>query len=102
MKAFTEFYNIKVEELKKAHDEWVASNKKMRSIELARREIKSEGDTDISPADEVLADAYAKEKRRNDKLRDAMYSLKGFLNEMEQYGRENGNELCKVVEIFGY
>ena len=102
MKGFIEFYNIKVEELKKEHNTWVNSNKKMRSIELARREIKSEGDTDINPADEVLADAHAKEKKKNDKLRDEMYSLKSFLNEMEKYGRENGIELCKVIEIFGY
>ena len=102
MKVFTEFYEAKAQELSELHKKWVNSNKKINSIALALRQIKSEGDTAITPAEEVLKKELEKERRVNDKLCADAHGLRGFLHGMETKARENGVEWDKTRQIFGY
>ena len=102
MKEFTIFYEKKAEELKLKHEEWVKSNKKMRSIELALRQIKSEGDTEITPAEQVLKEEYEKEKRKNQDICTYMYNLKDFVRSMEIEANKYDIKWNKATEIFGY
>lgn len=102
MEVFESFYKEKVQELEKKHEDWVSSNKKMRSIELALRQIKTEGDTKIAPAVEVLKTEYGKEKAKNDTLATEMYALKGFVHSMEIEAHRHGATWDRTTEIFGY
>lgn len=102
MTVFTTFYEEKAQELERNHKEWVSSNKKMRSIELALRQIKTEGDTEITPAEEVLRKEYEKEKAKNDKICTDMYALKGFVRSMEIEANRHGVTWDRTTEIFGY
>mgnify|MGYP003310791168 CR=1 FL=1 len=74
----------------------------MRSIELALRQIKTEGDIEITPAEKVLRTECEKEKAKNDKICTDMYALKGFVRSMEIEANRHGVLWNKVEEIFGY
>lgn len=102
MTEFTKFYEKKTAELKEMHDAWVESNRKLNSLHLALRQIKSEGDTSITPAEEVLKSEYTKEHSRNEKACTKMYALKSFVRDMEREAREYGVEWNRATEIFGY
>lgn len=102
MTEFAKFYEMKANELKEKHDAWVSSNHKMRSIELALRQIKSEGDISATPAEEVLKSEYNKEHSKNEKAGAEMYALKAFVRDMEREVRKYGFEWDRSTEIFGY
>lgn len=102
MKEFTAFYKKQSAKLRGEHDEWVKSNHKMRSIEQALSQIKSVGDIDIAPAEQVLRTEYKKEKARNDKLCTHMYDLKEFVRNMEVEAKEYGLDWTDSTDIFGY
>jgi len=102
MTEFTKFYEKKTVELKEMHDAWVESNRKLNSLHLALRQIKSEGDTSIAPAEEVLKREYDKEYRKNEEQRVNMYALKNFVKDMEREARGYGVEWSCSFDIFGY
>lgn len=102
MKVFTKFYEEHIKVLKGAKEQWVESNSKINSISLAIRQIKSEGDTNITPAIEVLEKELKAEQTRNEKYCNDMYQLKKFLHSMEVEAGEHGVSWNKVFDIFGY
>lgn len=103
MKELKAFYEKQVEKLRMEHDAWVKSNWKMRSIELALSQIKTEGDTDITAAEEVLRAEYEKERAKNEKSTAHMYNLREFVREIETEAMtEYGQTWEGVHEVFGY
>ena len=102
MKEFKEFYEKKAAELAVKHEQWVSSNWKLRSIELALVQIKTEGDTKIEPAKQVLEAEYEKEKLKNDEACTRMYALKDFVRSMEVEAEKYNVAWDKTTEIFGY
>ena len=102
MNTFTEFYMKQAKQLQKEHDEMVASNWKLRSIEEALRQIKSVGDIDITPAAEVLKAEYQREQARNKKISDHAYALKEFVRNMEIEAKEHDYIWSESTRIFGY
>ena len=102
MKEFKEFYEKKAAELAVKHEQWVSSNRKLRSIELALVQIKTEGDTKFEPAKQVLEAEYEKEKRKNDEACTRMYALKDFVRSMEVEAEKYNVAWDKTTEIFGY
>lgn len=102
MTEFTKFYEKKTAELKEKHDAWVESNRKLNSLHLALRQIKSEGDISITPVEEVLKREYDKELQKNDEQRTEMYALKKFVNDMEREAKNYGVEWSRSSDIFGY
>lgn len=102
MKEFTAFYEKQSARLREEHDAWVKSNGKMRSIEMALTQIKSVGDTDITPAKQVLRDEYEKEKTKNEEMCSHMCNLQEFVLNMEAEAREHGLSWNNCKDIFGY
>lgn len=102
MKEFKAFYEKQSARLREEHDAWVKSNWKMRSLEWALTQIKSDGDIDITPAEQVLRDEYEKEKTKNDKMCSHMYNLQEFVLNMEAEAREHGLDWNNCKDIFGY
>jgi hypothetical protein len=75
----------------------------MRSIELALSQIKTEGDTDITAAEEVLRTEYEKERSKNEKCSAHMYDLREFVRGIEVEAQtEYGQNWEGVRNIFGY
>lgn len=102
MKEFKAFYEKQSARLRKEHEAWVKSNWKMRSLEQALTQIKSVGDIDITPAEQVLRDEYEKEKTKNDKRCSHMYDLREFVLSMEAEAMEHGHSWSDSKDIFGY
>lgn len=102
MNELKELYDKLISGLKEDHDRWVKSNFKMRSIESARIQIKTEGDISCDPAMEVLNEAYRKERSWNDEATKRMYARKELIREIEVFAQEHGEDWNGTYEVFGY
>ena len=102
MKELAFFYEKMTAKLKDKHEEWVTSNRKMRSIELALRQVHDQGDTVIGPAVSILKDEYNRENHRNDKLCNEMNALCRFVREIEAEAKDYGQKWQHVEMIMGY
>lgn len=97
-----ELYNHLIPLLKENHTAWVKSNKKMRSIESAREQIKTVGDISCNPAMEVLNEAYQKERSWNEEATKRLYERKALIREIETFANKYGRNYNGTHDIFGY
>lgn len=102
MNELKELYDKLISGLQEDHDRWVASNRKMRSIESARSQLGDVGDTPCSPALEVLNEAYQKERSWNEEATTKMYARKALIREIEAFAEEHGESWKGTYYIFGY
>lgn len=103
MEELKKYYNAKLAEFETLHKKWVQSNWNLNGLYLAKGQIKTEGDTKIDYAAEVLEKATTEEKRRNNDLTYATNALSGFLLDMERYIKDNfGEDLNGVYTVRGY
>ncbi len=100
--ALDELYIKLISKLSENHDLWVKSNFKMRSIESARTQIKTQGDIPADPALEILNEAYEREKHFNDRETQRLYARKDMIREIEVFANDHGKDWDGVYEIFGY
>ena len=78
-KALNLIYEKMCEELEERHIRWVNQNFAMRGIELAKTQIKTEGDTEVNYAMALLDGGYTRLKGKNKKECDEMYALESFV-----------------------
>jgi hypothetical protein len=96
-------YDEMINRFKNSYLSWKASNWKMRSMELALRQIHSEGDIDIEPAERVLRTAYEEETHNNKRLERKMYALEEVIRDYRSDAKNLDIELPdRIMEIKGY
>lgn len=102
MKELKELYDSLISKLSEEHESWVNSNHKLRSIESARMQLKTDGYASNSPVFDILNEAYEKERAHNECATVRMYARKDFLREIEIFAEDHGEEWNGTFDVFGY
>lgn len=86
-KSFNAVFELMCKELKERHIRWVNENWALRGMELAKRQIKNEGDISVDYAMELLQRGYNRLFAANERSCKEMYAyesfIRGFMREVK-------------------
>lgn len=98
-----EIYTYLANRLKKHHEEWVRDNKRLRGLELAKRQIHNEGDIKTDYVLQIISNEYERLNAHNEDDTVKLYAEREMLKEIERYSNEHfGTKLNEARVIFGY
>ena len=100
MEVFINFYEKEVEKLKELYARFTEAQKRFNALNLALRQVKSEGDTSVEYAEALLIKARGTESQSYTILWGKVYSLKEFVRGIELELEAHGYEANEVEKIF--
>lgn len=101
MEELKRIYDELFSDLKDLHENWVASNWKLRALEQAENQLHSVGDIDISPVLELVRSEYEKELKTNRSLNAKQITQKAILEKIRR-SSSIGSLLKDTSSIFGW